>query len=40
MAAGDAYNAARKGDWGEAAMNTVFAIPFIGNIGRGLKAGL
>ena len=40
MAAGDAYNAARRGDWGEAAMNAIFAIPFIGNIGRGLKAGL
>ena len=40
MAAGDAYNAARRGDWGKAAINTVFAIPFIGNIGRGLKVGL
>ena len=40
MAAGDAYNTARTGDWRAAAMNTVFAIPFIGNIGRGLKVGL
>ena len=40
MVAGDAYNAARRGDWGEAAMNAVFAIPFIGNVGRGLKVGL
>lgn len=40
MSAGDAYNAARRGDWGEAAMDAVFAIPFIGNVGRGLKFGL
>lgn len=40
LSAGDAIDAARKGDWMDAAMNTAFAIPFIGNVGRYIKSGL
>ena len=32
----DAYEAAKKGNWGEAAVNTLFAIPFIGGAAKGV----
>lgn len=40
LSAGDAYNDFRKGNYSSALMNTVFALPFIGNVGRYLKTGL
>ena len=33
----DAYEAAKKGNWGEAAVNTLFAIPFIGGAAKGVS---
>ena len=40
LSAGDAIDDIRRGDWGNATMNTVFALPFIGNVGRYIKSGL
>lgn len=40
LSAADAVDDFRKGNYGEAAMDAVFAIPFIGNIGKVVKTGL
>lgn len=40
LSAADAVNDFKKGNYGEAAMDAVFAIPFLGNIGKVVKTGL
>lgn len=40
LSAINAFNALRKGNYGDAAMNTLFAIPVLGQFGRIAKVGL
>ena len=40
LSAGDAINDLKKGNYGSAAMNAVFALPVVGQIGRGVQLGL
>lgn len=40
LSAGDAINDFRNGDYGSALLNAAFALPVVGNVGRGLQLGL